>query len=180
MEDDHPVDVMEELQSPRVLRDFTKNPNSPQCDDQLVAWSTPQYDPATYLRAVDSCLASTTSTQGDRPLSRFALIESPLNELSWHDCLSFAEIEGCVMRTSVTINDTVMVDATDNDIEYIKTNLLNLQWTPTIRVKQEDEDSESLVFHSLDSSQDESSADEFDHMKNEEEGEWKEESLGMT
>jgi len=136
MEDDHPVDIAEKLKSPRVMSDFTKNPNAPQCYDQLVAWITWQYDLATYLRAVDSCLASTTSTQGDSPLSRFALIASPLDESSWEDCLTFAEIEGRLMVTFVTINKTVMVDDTDNEIEYIKTNPLNLERTSTIRVKQ--------------------------------------------
>jgi len=80
MQDDHPVDIAEKLKRPRILRDFTKNPNAPQCNDQLVGSMTQQYDLATYLRAVDSCVASTTSTQGDSPLSRFALIESPLDE----------------------------------------------------------------------------------------------------
>jgi hypothetical protein len=79
--DDHPVDIVEKLKRPRVLRDFTKNPNAPQCNDQLVAWMTRQYDLATYLWAVDSGLASTMSTQGDSPLSRFALIDISLDEL---------------------------------------------------------------------------------------------------
>jgi hypothetical protein len=71
MEDDHPVNIAEKLKRPRVLTDFTKYPNAPQCYDKLVAWITRQYDLATYFRAVDSCLASTISTQGDSPLSRF-------------------------------------------------------------------------------------------------------------
>jgi hypothetical protein len=79
MEDDHPVDIAEKFKRPRVLRDFTKNPNVPQCYDQLVAWITRQYDLAIYLQAVDSCLASTTSTQGDSPLCRFELIDSALD-----------------------------------------------------------------------------------------------------
>jgi len=141
MEDDHPVDTPEKLKKPQVLRGFTKNPNAPQCYDQLVAWITRQLDQATYLRAVDSCLASTTSTQGDGPLSRCALIDSPLNESSWDDCLIFAGIEGHLMVTFVTINKTVMVDDSDNEIEYMKTNPLDLERTSTIRMKQEDEDS---------------------------------------
>jgi hypothetical protein len=127
MEDDHPVDIAEKLKRPRVLRDFTKNPNAPQCYDQLVAWITRQYDLATYLWAVDSCLASTTSTKGDSPLPRFALIDSPLDESSWDDCLNFADIEGRLMVTFVTINKTIMVDDTHNEIEYIKTNPLTLE-----------------------------------------------------
>ena len=127
MEDDHPVDIAEKLKWPQVLRDFTKNPNAPQCYDQLVAWITRQYDLATYLWAIDSCLASTMSTQGDSPLSRFALIDRPLDKSSWDDCLTFAEIEGCLMVTFVTINKTVMVDDTNNEIESIKTNPLNLE-----------------------------------------------------
>jgi hypothetical protein len=47
------------------------------------------------------------------------------------------------MVTFVTINKTVMVDDTDNEIEYIKTNPLNLERTSTIRVKHEDEDSKT-------------------------------------
>jgi len=179
MEDDHRVDIAEKLKMPRVLTDFTKNPNAPQCYDQLVVWITRQYDLATYLRAVDSCLASTTSTQGDSPLSRFALIDSPLDESSWDDCLTFAEIEGRLMVTFVTINKTVMVDDTDNEIEYIKTNPLNLERTSTIRVKQEDEDSETSVFDLLDISEDKTSGDELDDMEEEKEGEGKEELPGM-
>jgi len=179
MEDDHVVDIAEKLKRPRVLRDFTKNPNAPQCYDQLVAWISQQYDLATYLRAVDSCLASTTSTQGDSSLSRFALIDSRLDKSSWDDWLTFAEIEGRLMVTFVTINKTVMVDDTDNEIEYIKTNPLHLEQTSTIRVKQEDEDSETSVIDLLDSSQDETSGDQLDDMEEEEDGEWKEEQPGM-
>jgi len=72
-------------------------------------------------------LASTTSTQGDSPLSRFALIDSPLDESGWDDCLTFAEIEGHPTLTFITINKTVMVDDTNNEIEYIKTIPLNLE-----------------------------------------------------
>jgi hypothetical protein len=127
MEDDHPLDIAEKLKRPRILRDFTKNPIPPQCYDQHVAWITWQYNLATYLRAVDSSLASTTSSQGDSPLSRFALIDSPWDESSWDDCLTFAQIEGRLMVTFVNINKTVMVDDTDNEIESIKTNPLNLE-----------------------------------------------------
>jgi len=136
-------------------------------------------DLATYLRAVDSCLANSTSTQGDSPLSRFALIDSPLDESSWDDCLTFTEIEGRLIVTFVTINKTVMVDDTDNEIEYIKTNPLNLERTSTIGVKQEDEDSETSVIDLLDSSEDETSGNELDDMEEEEEGEGNEELLGM-
>jgi len=180
MEDDHSVDDGEKLKWPRVLRDFTKNPNAPQCYDQLVAWITRQYYLAAYLQAVDSSLASTTSTQGDSPLSRLALIYSPLDELSWDDCLTFAEIEGRLMMTFVTINKTVMVDDTDNEIEYIKTNPINLERTSTIRVKQQDEDSETSVIDLLDSSEDETSGNELDDMEEEEEGDGKEELPGMS
>jgi len=159
MEDDHTVDIAEMLNRPRVVRDFTKNPNAPQCYDQLVAWITRQYELATYLRAVDSCLASTSSTQGDSRLSRVALIDSPLDESSSDDCLTFAEIERRLMVTIVTINKTVMVDDTDNEIEYIKTNPLNLERTSTIRVKLEDDASETSVIHLLNSPEDETSGD---------------------
>jgi len=49
------------------------------------------------------------------------------------------------MVTFVTSNKTVMLDDTDNQIEYITTSPLNLERTSTIRVKQEDEDSETSV-----------------------------------
>jgi len=75
------------------------------------------------------------------------------------------------MVTFVTINKMVMVDDTDNEIEYIKTNPLNLEQTSTIRVKQEEEDSEPLVIDLLDSSVDEISGDELDDTEEEQEEE---------
>jgi hypothetical protein len=122
MDDDHRVDIVEKLKTPRVLRDFTKNPIAPQSYKLLVARITWHYDLGTYMRAVDSCLASTTSTQGDSPLSRIALIASPLDESSWNDCLIFTEIAGCPMVTMVYINQMVIVDDTDNEIKYIICN----------------------------------------------------------
>jgi hypothetical protein len=65
MEHYHPVDIAEKLKRPQVLRDITQNPDAPQCYDRIVGCITRQYDVATSLRAVDSCLASTTSTQSD-------------------------------------------------------------------------------------------------------------------
>ena len=41
--------------------------------------------------------------------------------------MTFAAIEGRLMVTFVTINKTVMVDDTDNKMEYMKTNTLNLE-----------------------------------------------------
>ena len=143
VEDDHPVDVAEKLTRPRVLKDFRKNPNVPQCYDQLTDCISSQYDLATYLWVVDSCLASTTSTQGDSPLSRLALIDSPLDKSSWDNCLTIAEIEGHLMVTFMTINKPVMVDDADNEISYIKSNPLNLERISTIWVNQENIDSES-------------------------------------
>jgi len=81
MEVDHPVVIAEKFERPQFLTDITNDPNPHQCYDQLVAWMTQQYDLATYLQAVDSCLASTTCTQGDSPFPGFALIDSPLDEL---------------------------------------------------------------------------------------------------
>jgi hypothetical protein len=49
-----------------------------------------------------------------------------LGESSWDDCLNFADIEDQLMLTFVTINKTVMVDDTQHEIEYIKTDSLNL------------------------------------------------------
>jgi hypothetical protein len=62
-----------------------------------------------------------------------------------------------------------MVDDTDNEIEYIKTNPLNLERTSTIRVKQYDKDSETSVIDLRDSSEDEPSGNELDDEKEEEE-----------
>jgi len=179
MEDDHLVDIAEQLIRLTVLRDFTKNPNALQCYHQLIACITRQYDLATYLRAVDSCLVTTTSTQVDSPLSRFALIDCPWDKSSSDNCLTFAEIEGRHMVPFVTINKTVMVDDTDNEMEYIKTNPLNLEQKSTIRVKQADKDCETLVIDILDSSEDEIGADELYDMEEEEEEEGKEELPGM-
>jgi len=60
-------------------------------------------------------------------LFRFAQIESPFDESSWHDCLTFAGIEGYLMVTFIIINKTVMVDDTDIEIRYIRTNPINLE-----------------------------------------------------
>jgi hypothetical protein len=97
MEDNCVVDTVEKFKWSRVLTKLIKNPDGPQGNDQLVACPAQQYDLATYLWAVDSCLASTMSTQGDHPLSRCALIDSPLDKSSWDHCLTFSEIEGCLM-----------------------------------------------------------------------------------
>jgi hypothetical protein len=102
-----------------------------------------------------------------------------LDESSWDDLLTFAEIEGRLMVTFVTINKTVMLDDTDNEIEYIKTNPLNLEQTSTIRVKQEDKDSETSVIDLLDSSENETSGDKLDDLEEEEEGKGKEELPGV-
>jgi len=77
------------------------------------------------------------STEGNGVLIRLAPIDSPLDESSWDDWLTFTEIETCLIVTFITINKTVIVDNTDNQIEYIKINPLNLKPTKTIRVKQE-------------------------------------------
>jgi len=165
MKDDHPVDIAEKLEMPRPLRDFTQNPNAPQCYNQHVACMTRQYELATYLRAVDSCLASTTSTQGDSPLSRLAQIDSPMDESSWDDCLTFADFEGRQMVTFICVNKMVIVDHTDNENKYIMTNPLNLELTLTIRVKHKEDDSEPWVIDLLDSSENEISGDELDAME---------------
>jgi len=128
---------------------------------------------------IDSCLASTTSTQGDSSLSRFALINSALDESSWDDCLTLADIEGILMVIFTAINETVIVDDTDNEIKYINTNPLSLECTSTIRVKQEDEDSEPSVIDILDSSEHEISGDQLDVMEEAEKGEEKEVLVGI-
>jgi hypothetical protein len=43
------------------------------------------------------------------------------------DSLTFAVIEGCLIVTFVTINETVMLDGSDHEIIYIKFNPLNLE-----------------------------------------------------
>ena len=123
---------------------------------------TERYDLATHLRAVDSCLASTASTQGNSPLSRFELINSPLDELSWDDYLTIAEIEGRLMVKFGAINKMVIMDESNNEIEFIKTNPLNLERVSTISVKEEDEDCKPSVLDLLDSSGDEISANALD------------------
>jgi hypothetical protein len=109
--------------------------------------------------------------QGDGPLYRYEVIDSPLDESSWDDCLTFAEIEGRLMVTFITINTTVKVDKTDNKNEYIKTNPLDLERTSTIRVKHMEDDSEPLVIDLLDRSEDHISGDELDDTEEEEEEE---------
>jgi hypothetical protein len=103
------------------------------------------------------------------------MINSPLEGSSWNNCLTIARNEGRLMVTFVTIKKTVMVDDTENEIEYIKTNLLKLERTSTIRVKQEGENSEPWVIDILDSSEDEISRDELDDTEEEEEVEKEEE-----
>jgi hypothetical protein len=70
MADDHLVDIVDMLKRRWVLRDFTKNPNAPQCCDQIVASVTRQNELATYLKAVASGFVSITSTLCDSPFSR--------------------------------------------------------------------------------------------------------------
>jgi len=142
MENDHLADIMETFSRAQVLSDFTTNPNTPPWYDQLVTMTTWRYNTTTYLRAVDFCLASITSTQSNSPISKFALIDSPLDELSWDNYLTFVKIENCLTVSFITINKTVMVDDTYSEIQYIITNPLNLKWTWIIRVKQKEEDRE--------------------------------------
>jgi len=72
-----------------------------------------------------------------------------------------------------------MVDDADNEINYIKTNHLNLEWTWTIMVKQEEKDSQPLVIDFLHYSEDKIRANKLDGMVEEQEEEEKEERLGM-
>jgi hypothetical protein len=119
------------------------------------------------------------STQGVGRLSRRALVDSLLDKLSWDDCLTIAQIEGCLMVPFITINKMVMVDDTNNEIEYIKTILHNLEQTSTSRVKQVDEDSHPSVIDLLDSSEEEISGNELDGMQEQQEGKGKEELPGI-
>jgi hypothetical protein len=48
MEDDHLVDIAEKWKRPPVLKLLTTNSNTSQLCDQLVRWTTQQYNPATY------------------------------------------------------------------------------------------------------------------------------------
>jgi len=120
MEGDYLVDITEELKRPSLQRDFKKNANGLQCNDQLVAWIIGQYDLEIHLQAVDFCLVSTMSTQGNSLVFRIALNNCPLYKLKWDNCLNFAEIEGSLMVTRVTINMTIMVGDTENEVTYIK------------------------------------------------------------
>jgi len=83
------------------------------------------------------------------------------------------------MVTIITSNKKVMMNNTNKEIEYIKTNPRNQDRTSTIRVKQQDEESEPLFIDSLDSSEDEISGDESDDMEQQEEGQGKEKLMGM-
>jgi len=116
MEYGHSVDIAEQLTRPRILRVFTMNAAVPLCHCELVAWNSQQYDLSTYLRGVNSCLASTMSTQGDNSLSRFALIDSPLDKWYCMDFLTFTEIEGGLMVRFFTINMMVIVDDIEQEI----------------------------------------------------------------
>ena len=98
------------------------------------------------MHAVESCLSSTTSTQGDStlfwvvlidsPVFKFAMIASPLDELSHDNHMTVTEITGHPIVTFIIINKSITVDDTDNEIEYINTNPLNLEQPLTIMVKQ--------------------------------------------
>jgi len=162
------VNMTEKLKRHQVLKDFTRNPNAPQCYDQLVVKITRKYKPATYFSAVDYHLASTTSTQGDRPVYRFALIDSPSDKLSRDDCLMFVNIVRRVVVTFITINETLMVGDSEIEIEYIITYHLNLEQTIIIGVKQEEVASEHIVIDLLKSSENKISGGEFDIIQEDE------------
>lgn len=88
------------------------------------------------------------------------------------------------MVTFITINKTVMVDVTGNEVEYIKPNPLQLESPSTITVKQQEEGSEHLCIHLVDCSETKISGDELDDVEDEtmaaEDGmERKEELQGM-
>jgi len=72
-----------------------------------------------------------------------------------------------------------MVDDTDNEMEYIKTNPFNLEWTLTIRVTQEDEHHGALVNDLVQSFRGAISPNELTNWKKEEDGNGKKELLGM-
>jgi len=69
----------------------------------------------------------------------------------------------------VTINKPAMVDHTDNEIEYIMTNPLNLEQISTNRAKQEEEDSEPLVIDLRDISENDISRNWLHDIEEEEE-----------
>jgi len=74
-----------------------------------------------------------------------------------------------------------MVDDTDNEIQYIKTNPFNLKWTLTSRVKQEEENSKPLHVDRLDGSEHTICGHGFDHVyvREKEEAAGQEELPGM-
>jgi hypothetical protein len=94
-------------------------------------------------------------------------MNSPLDKSYWDDCQTLGKIEGHLMATFITIHRMVIEDDSKNEIEYIKTNLLDLERTPTITVKQEEQDSEHLLIDLLDSSGNKISADELDDLEKE-------------
>lgn len=72
-----------------------------------------------------------------------------------------------------------MVDNTDHEVKYIKTNRLNLEGTLPSRVKQEDEDREPLAIDLFQSCEDKICADEMDNMVEKEEEERNEDLQGI-
>lgn len=77
----------------------------------------------------------------------------------------FAQVEGHLIVMYITINKLVMVDNTENEIQYIKTNPINLECLLTIWVKLEDGESKPLCIELLDSIKSEIIGDQFKHMK---------------
>ena len=162
---DYLVYITDGFERAQVLRDFTKNPDIPLCNNQLVGCIMWQYNLATYLQAGDSCLLSTIATQGNSSLFQLVLIDIPLIKSSWEDCLTLTKNACALIVTFNTINHIVMLDDTNNEIEYIKTNLVNLTCTLTVRMKQEVRDSELLSINVLHSSGNIISTDELHHRR---------------
>jgi hypothetical protein len=81
------------------------------------------------------------------------------------DFLRVVKIEGLLIVIYVTISTAVMVNETDNEIIYIKTNPLCVEETSTIREKHDDGDSELRGIHLRDSTGDKIGSNQLDDME---------------
>jgi len=92
-------------------------------------------------------------------------MDSPLDEPSWENCLTFTESVKNQIVIFIYNIMTDMVNNTHNEIEYIRIIPLHMVWKLGIMVKQDDEDCQLLLMDILDSSRNEISVDEFVNMQ---------------
>jgi hypothetical protein len=170
MEDNDLIDIVEEFKRYCILGEFTKNLYVPQCYDQLVGRIIRQDDVATKLPAIDIRFASTMSPQRDGLWFRVTLLEGALDYSPCDDCLTFHRDVGHRMVTFGIINNSVLVDHSNNRFKYIQTIPVNLEQTLTIAVQHGREDCEPIVIILLCISGDKISGDELDDMGEKDEG----------